>query len=230
MAARTLWLHYAIRPILRASASTASRMRSTMPTKSFSTEKASTVECSPANPITLSRGTVLLPDLQYPQLKSDRMRKRHASSAGLKSFGVIFGGIWLAVGAPFLVACVYTAMTDKLQQKQLIENGRRTHGIVLAKSYSPDSTQAFSVDYRFTASSGAVVKGTTQVTGDVWDRLVERGPIEVTYLPDRTAVARVQGHSRDTLLSLIFIIVGGILTLVGGFIFVVGVRNSRRGP
>ena len=157
------------------------------------------------------------------------MRKRATPSAGLKSFGVIFGGIWLAVGAPFLVAAVYTAMTDKLQQKQLIENGLRTQGIVLSKSYSSDSSQAFSVDYRFTVQSGAVVKGTARVTGDVWDRLVERGPIEVTYLPDRTDVARVQGHSTDTLFSLVFLILGGVLTLAGGFIFVAGVRKSRRG-
>jgi len=145
-----------------------------------------------------------------------------------KSFGVMFGGIWLIVGVPFFVAGVYAAIHQKIEQKRLNESGQRADGIVLTKSYSSGDSQTFSVTYRFLTDTGSIVKAKASIAGGVWDALAEQGPIEVTYLPQRPSAARVHGQTTDTLLSLIFTIVGGILTAIGGYIFASGLRKARR--
>ena len=145
-----------------------------------------------------------------------------------KSFGVMFGGIWLLVGVPFFIGGVYAAIHQKVEQKRLNESGQRAQGIVLTKSYSSGDSQTFSVTYRFVTETGSVVKTTASVAGPNWDALTEQGPIQVVYLPERTSVARVDGQATDRLLPVIFAIVGGILSLIGGFIFASGLRKARR--
>lgn len=129
---------------------------------------------------------------------------------------------------PFLAIGVGVAISQNLNQSRLAEAGRRGEGIVLIKSYDPENSKTYTVTYRFQAASGSPIQATSPVDGAQWDRLVERGPIPVTYLPDRPNVVRVAGEKADVLLPLIFAILGGVLSLIGGFVFTLGLRKARR--
>lgn len=146
------------------------------------------------------------------------------------NFWLFFGGIWLLVGFPFLCIGLGVAGSTYLRHQRLDEAGRATEGIVLTKSYSDDgdSSARHSVGYRFTAPGGRVLRGTADVDGATWDRLAERGPVRVTYLPSDPATHRIDGETRDWLLGGIFAVVGGIFTILGGFVFVRGLQVLRR--
>ena len=146
-----------------------------------------------------------------------------------RSFPFLFGGIWLVCGAPFLIVGIYTGI-DAVRQ----EEGFRTHaqvadGMVLTKSIvrSKNDT-SYRVGYRFTASDGTVVKNEAKVGVPLWDRLVERGPVRVTYLPERPRASRIEEQGADWVLPLVFAGVGLVFVPLGGFVFFKGVSGILR--
>jgi hypothetical protein len=109
--------------------------------------------------------------------------------------------------------------------------GRTVEGTVLAKeirSSSNGSSTTYRVDFRYSTEQGETVRASADIGGDVWDGLVERGPIEVAYLPDRPPAYRVPGQRNpDALLAYIFAIVGAVLATVGGFLVVNAWRTAK---
>jgi hypothetical protein len=73
-----------------------------------------------------------------------------------------------------------------------------------------------------------VVKNEAQVSAALWDRLVEREPVRVTYLPDRPDINRIDGADGDWMLPGIFGLLGLVFAGAGGVIFFKGVRGIRR--
>jgi hypothetical protein len=151
-----------------------------------------------------------------------------------RSFPFWFGGIWLFCGAPFLIAGVYLGAHAMRQQARFERDGQVTEGIVLTKRISRKSdsqgrqSTSYWVGYRFSAPEGRVVKGEAQVSAGLWDRLVEREPVRVTYLPDRPATSRLEDEGADWMLPGIFTLLGLFFAGAGGPIFFRGVRGIRR--
>ncbi|MGH7324638.1 MAG: DUF3592 domain-containing protein [Candidatus Rokuibacteriota bacterium] len=159
------------------------------------------------------------------------MRRRPKSFFGLakRSFAFWFGGIWLVCGAPFLIVGVYVGIDTIRQQQQFQKEAQVTQGMVLTKriSRSKDST-SYWVGYRFNAPDGGVVKTEVKVSGEFWDRLVEREPLQVTYLPSDPQNNRIEGAGPDWMLPGIFLILGIVLVPLGGWIFFKGVSGILR--
>jgi hypothetical protein len=73
-----------------------------------------------------------------------------------------------------------------------------------------------------------VVKAEATVGAALWDRLVERGPVHVTYLPDRPRTNRIEEQGADWALPLIFGGMGLLFVVLGGFVFFKGVSGIQR--
>jgi hypothetical protein len=100
-------------------------------------------------------------------------------------------------------------------------------------SRSRDSQQrrestSYWVGYRFSAPDGAVVKREAQVSRELWDRLVEREPVRVRFLPDDPRTNRIEGEGPAWMLPVIFTGLGLVFVPIGGFIFFKGVAGILR--
>ena len=138
-----------------------------------------------------------------------------------------FGGIWLVCGLPFAVAGVWIAVDTFRQQQRYTTAAQTTEGMVLSKRISVGSKESKSywVSYRFPAPDGGVVHGEKKISPGLWDRLVEREPIRITYLPGRPEAHRLEDEGPDWVSPLGFIVLGGLFAGLGGWIFWRGLRR-----
>jgi hypothetical protein len=152
-----------------------------------------------------------------------------------ENFWLWFGGIWLIVGVPFLVSGLYGGWQQVSLSERLQTQGQVVSGMVLTKYIDPSSshdnsaasTPTYWVTFRFSSESGDVIKGKAQVAVDTWDSLIERHPIQITYLPDAPQSYRVAGETSQWILPFVFIGLGGFFTTAGGFAFLHGLRVHR---
>ena len=151
-----------------------------------------------------------------------------------RHFGLIFGGIWLVVGIPFLIGGV--AMWQ--HEERFARDAVTAEGKVLTRdirtaqrssdSGSSTSTE-YHVSYRFLTPDGVAREGSSQVDVHIWERLNEQGPVTVSYLPGDPGTHRVAGEP-DRIGSAIMAGLGGFFTLAGGAIFLFSlVKHRRRG-
>lgn len=148
-----------------------------------------------------------------------------------RSFAFWFGGIWLLCGAPFLIIGLYLGIDEWQLADRFKREAQVTDGMVLTKRIRRErngSSPSYWVGYRFAAANGAVVKSEAQVSVQLWDRLAEREPVRVTYLPDRPQANRIEGEHSGWLPPLIFTGLGVVFVPIGGWIFLKGVAGIRR--
>lgn len=143
-----------------------------------------------------------------------------------RSFWLLFGAIWLFVGIVMLIFGVVFA----LREQAFAANGVVATGIVLEKRFIPadsNSSTEYRVVYRFTTQDGRTVEGSDQVNVETWESVVERGPIDVRYLPDVPESNRLNLGS-DLVGAVIFLVFGVVLTVIGGLLFLRGLRAVRK--
>ena len=149
-------------------------------------------------------------------------------SLAMQSFWVRFGSIWFFVGMPFLIIGIYTAIQTMTQQERFQKEGQSTQGMVLTKAIQggkKSSNESYQITYRFSTPDGKAVMGSATVSPEIWDRLEERGPVQVTYLPDKPQSNRVEGKKVDWMLPIGFGVVGFIFTALGGFVLFKALRQ-----
>ena len=152
-------------------------------------------------------------------------------SIAIRSFWVRFGSIWFFVGMPFLIIGIYTAIQTMTQQERFQKEGQSTQGMVLTKAIQggkKSSNESYQITYRFSTPDGKVVMGNASVSPEIWDRLEERGPVQVTYRPDKPQSNRVEGKKVDWMLPIGSGIAGFILTSLGGFVLFKALRQIGR--
>jgi hypothetical protein len=152
-------------------------------------------------------------------------------SLAKRSFPFWFGGIWLFCGAPFLILGVYSGIDRWHLQERFKKEAQITDGMVLTKRISRDTNNrstSYWVGYRFASANGTVVKNEVEVSGELWDRLVEREPVRVTYLPSRPQTNQIEGAGPDWIGPLIFAGLGLFFAPIGGVIFFKGLRGILR--
>lgn len=152
-----------------------------------------------------------------------------------KNFWSWFGGIWFFCGLPFLLIGLYAGLEQALVSKRLNVEGRSVEGMVLSKTVRSSSSSGsgrknhsptYEVTFRF-LTPGGMVNGTAKVPSDTWDRLIEREPIAITYLPEDPQRYRVEGQTSGWVLPVMFTVIGGLFTVAGGFIWLRSKRQSR---
>jgi len=138
-----------------------------------------------------------------------------------RNFGLVFGGIWLVVGIPLLIAGIMMWRQESrfAQGAVSVEGQVLTRTIRHARSSGSDrgSTQ-YRVSYRFQAGDGPLHEGSSEVDVHLWEALREQGPVQVQYLPDEPATNRVAG-SADYAGAAVMAGVGGLFSVAGGTIF-----------
>ena len=158
-------------------------------------------------------------------------RPRTLLGLAMRSFPFMFGGIWLLCGVPFLIIGVHVGIDTIRQQARFENDAQMVDGMVLtkriARKRNNDST-SYWVRYRFPAPDGTTITSETKISGALWDRLVEREPLRVTYLPDEPRTHRIEDQGPDWVLPLVFTGLGMLLVPVGGWIFARGLRGILR--
>ncbi len=148
-----------------------------------------------------------------------------------RNFWYWFGGIWLAVGLPFLMLGGWFAWYELTLEQRLALSGRTAQGMVLVKSWGTGNSSGRQSDprvkYRFTTADGKTIHAEATVTESAWDALREREAVEVSYLPGTPRANRIDGRPVQWVLPLVFSAVGGILTLIAGFILLKASANAR---
>jgi hypothetical protein len=150
-----------------------------------------------------------------------------------RHFGLIFGGIWLVVGIPFLIGGI--AMWQ--HEERFAAEAVTTEGKVLTRdirtarssSSSGSSTSTeYWVSYRFQVPDGTRYESSSKVDVHTWEGLREQGPVTVSYLTSDPATNRVAGEP-DWVGPGIMAGLGGFFSLAGGTIVLVslGKRLSR---
>jgi hypothetical protein len=124
-------------------------------------------------------------------------------SLAKKSFPFWFGGIWLFCGLPFLLMGLYMTIDTFRLQQRFKDEAPVAEGMVLTKTITSNKdSKNYRVGYRFRAPDGSLVKSEAKVTGDVWDRVTERGPVRVTYLSSDPKINHIEGTATPALLPL----------------------------
>ncbi len=151
-----------------------------------------------------------------------------------KFFGSWFGGIWFVCGLPFFLIGLYLGIQHGTVSSRLDAEGRSVEGMVLTKSVRSSSSGSgrshssptYEVTFRF-LTPGGLIKRTAQVTVDTWERLVEREPIGVVYLPDDPEHFRIEGQTSGWFLPTIFTLIGAVFTFAGAGIWLSARRQAR---
>lgn len=132
------------------------------------------------------------------------LERKSFFSLAKRSFAFWFGGIWLFCGSPLLIIGIYVGVNAFLVQKRFEKEAVVTEAMVLEKSLrSNRGGKSCWVGYRFHRADGTVVKNQVQVNAASWDRSVKRGPVSVTYLPDRPTINRIAGAETRWMFALI---------------------------
>jgi hypothetical protein len=144
----------------------------------------------------------------------------HQSGSNSK-FAIIFGGVWLVLAIPFILAGIYmlkleqryedegisvpgTVSSKRIEERR--ERDRQTKREEIKKSYY--------VKYNFDVSGDQHLEGEDSVSSDVWQNLSENSPIQIQYLkgePEKNRVA----HAPERLGGILFLLFGGIAEIVG---------------
>lgn len=148
------------------------------------------------------------------------------------NFWLVFGGIWLALGVPFLGGGIYTAYEHLTLNERFEKQAQTARGMVLAKEVRASKKSGeitYLVTFRFTRADEETMRSDATVTKAAWNALDERGPIEVRYFPDWPYRHRITGQSAEDKfwLALLFLALGGIITSGGGFAVAWSMRRRR---
>ena len=131
-----------------------------------------------------------------------------------RSFLLWFGGIWMLVGVPLLVAGLLAAA----KEQRYSEEGAEADGVVTRKEIRRGKSTSYRVYYRFRARDGGEFSGRDSTRRARWEELREGGAVRIEYLPSNPAQNRLAGK-RNVEAAYILIPLGATFGGVGGFLF-----------
>jgi hypothetical protein len=155
-----------------------------------------------------------------------------------RKFWTFFGGMFLGAGLIVLLVGTYATYRAYGDAEQLAQEGQVVEAIVLEKkiesNHSADGTRgggtthSYSVVYRFTAADGRTITDGAEVDRATWDRLVERSPVSVIYVPGAPSINALAGEEPEWVWALIAPTLGLICCVLGGFVLI-RLRGSGSG-
>ena len=152
-------------------------------------------------------------------------RKRRPTKISDRAGRLIFGGVWLGVGAIFLVIGLFVVWRTAERERRFEHQGETVQGRVLRKwitgstgTRGRGSGRTYRVSYRFTTHDRQIIEKNTSVGRALWDRLVEQEEFAVLYLPSDVLSHRLVEQGAGWTFPVIFTSLGGVLSAAGALI------------
>jgi len=153
----------------------------------------------------------------------------------MRKFWTLFAGMFLGIGLIVLLVGLYATYRAYDDANRLAHEGQVTEGIVLEKkienhhsaggSRGDGTTHSYRVVYRFTTTDGQTIADGAKVDRATWDRLVERSPVSIVYVPGAPGTNALAGQEPEWVWVLIAPSSGLIFCAIGGFVLI-----RLRGP
>lgn len=148
-------------------------------------------------------------------------RPAHASDLSLwtmarRSVLLWVGTLFLILGLAFLTIGVRASLEEHVYNSQGLEVQAVVLDKILVRANRQDNARAqYLVTYRFISATGEEIDATADVPVEEWERLEPGQTFPVTYLPDKVDSSRPPGGD-EWIAALVFSIIGGVFTLLGG--------------
>lgn len=138
---------------------------------------------------------------------------------------LLFAGVWLVVGLALLVAGWLIAAQERDMRAQFANESLPTGGTVLSKSVFTESsgsgnsrtqTTRYRIVFRYTVDGDEIV-GTSNISSGAWERLVEHGPVNLSYVAGAPWRYRIDGEDgwSDWIGSYVMLGLGILGTAIG---------------
>jgi hypothetical protein len=150
------------------------------------------------------------------------------------------GSIGVLFFLPFLAGGIWWFLLASAEAEQFQTRARPVDGVVVTKEIvrkrsagssgsggGSSSSTHYEATYRYRADSGEEIAGRSELGSDDWERLKERGPINITYVAGEPWRHRVAEEGGSWLGPAIFLGIGGFGMLGSGYAALRGWR--RRG-
>ena len=151
-----------------------------------------------------------------------------------RKFWTFFGGIFFGTGLIFLLVGIYATYRAYGNAERLAQEGQIAEGFILEKRIEvhpatgradAGSREDYSLVYRFTTADGQAIAHEAKVDRATWDRLVERSPVSIIYVPGAPGINALAGQEPEWVWVLIAPSLGLIFCALGGFVLI-----RLRGP
>lgn len=141
--------------------------------------------------------------------------------------------MFFGTGLIVLLVGLYATYDAYGNAERLAQEGQVAEGIVLerqirrtASGAKGGATESYRLVYRFTTADGQTITDEAEVGPAAWDRLVERSPVPIVYVPGAPGINALSGHEPEWAWVLIAPSIGLIISALGGFVLI---RARRQG-
>ena len=146
-----------------------------------------------------------------------------------RKFWTFFGGMFFGTGLIVLLVGIYATYRAYGNAERLAQEGQIAEGFILEKRIEvhpatgradAGSREDYSLVYRFTTADGQAIAHEAKVDRATWDRLVERSPVSIIYVPGAPGINALAGQEPEWVWMLILPSLGLIFCALGGFVLI----------
>jgi len=160
------------------------------------------------------------------------MQFRYRWQIQSRAASLLFAGAVL-----LLISYIFIALLakDTYHAHQLATDGRMATATVIQKivhraSDNGTSNTSYEVKYNFSTADGRKVEGSDTVDSDTWERIADRGPLDVQYAASDPTINRIGTTSGVSMIGATSLIVASALGLLGATLAVKGLLALRTAP
>lgn len=141
---------------------------------------------------------------------------------------LFFAAVLLLLG---LLLVALTARTT-YQAHRLSIDGRMATATVAQKlmhraANNGSSDTSFEVDYTFTTADGRRIDGSDTVDADAWERIADRGPLEIQYSMSDPLINRIGASTGVAATATAVLVLGSALALLGAMLTLKGLLSLQ---
>jgi methionine-rich copper-binding protein CopC len=160
------------------------------------------------------------------------MQFRYRWQIQSRAASLLFAGAVL-----LLISYIFIALLakDTYHAHRLATDGRMATATVTKKvvhraSDNGTSNTSYEVNYSFSTADGRRVEGSDTVDPDIWERIADRGPVDVAYAASDPTINRIGTTSCVSVIGATSLIVASALGLLGATLAVKGLLALRASP
>lgn len=149
-----------------------------------------------------------------------------------RSASLLFAGAVLLFISSIFIAIL---AKDSYHAHRLASDGRIATATVIKKvvhraADNGTLNTSYEVNYLFSIADGRKVEGSDTVDPNTWDRIADRGSVDVQYAASDPTINRIGTSTGVTVIAAILLIVASMLGLLGATLAVKGLLALRASP